>query len=128
MLNGFELITADLSEYEKDTLLPIFISQLSKAIGKHSAVTSGRMLLWFKKRNFIVSGPRIRKIINHIRIHDLIPGLIATSEGYYISNDPGEVKNYIESLEGRIKAISAVKASMQQHFKTITLRSQPTFF
>ena len=47
-----------------------------------------------------VDGPRIRKIINHIRLNGLVPGLMATSEGYYIATTPEELDEYMKACLG----------------------------
>jgi hypothetical protein len=61
-----------------------------------------------------ITEPRVRKIINHIRIHDLVPCLIATSQGYYVAESEQELKDYEESLLGREEAIHSVRMSIQR--------------
>ncbi|MCP3682096.1 MAG: hypothetical protein GY861_05335, partial [bacterium] len=48
--------------------------------------------------------PRLRKIVNYIRTNALLP-LIATSNGYYVSEDTDEIKKQVESLEQRSRQI-----------------------
>ncbi|MCR5352508.1 MAG: hypothetical protein K6E35_08490 [Bacteroidales bacterium] len=117
MLYGFSAETAPLSEYERETLLPVIVKCLSRHIGKDNAITNEAMrealtLHGYKK----VSSARIRKIINHIRVNGLIECLMATSYGYYITKDKDEMNDYIYSLKGRIEAIQAVmEAMIEQH-------------
>lgn len=48
--------------------------------------------------------PRLRKLINHIRSQAILP-VIATSKGYYISYDEGEVSDQIKSLTERANSM-----------------------
>lgn len=119
MLPGFERYTSDLTDYEKDVLLPLFIHGFAGKIGREKAVTNKEIISKLKPRGFKISDARVRKLINHIRNNNLIPGLIATSEGYYISRDQSEVNKYIESLAGREKAIARIKRGFQEYVKTL---------
>lgn len=119
MINGFEHITHDLTEYEKETLLPLFVKGLSKKIGSKNAVTNKHMVKALKEKGFVVSDARVRKIINVIRNHDLIPGLVATSSGYYVATSIEELEKYCESLGQRGREIFRVKASIERHIQQL---------
>jgi hypothetical protein len=110
MIEGFEDITFDLTDHEKNVLVPLFIKGFQKKIGRKNAVTA-RQISKALKDNFShkVDGPRIRKIVNFIRMNWLVPGLVATSQGYYIETDKEEVSKYVRSLTGRIEAIKAIR-------------------
>lgn len=113
MITGFEEQTKDLTEEEKK-LLPGFISGLRTKIGFKNAITSKKIAKAYEATGVKIDGPRIRKIINYIRCRALLPGLIATSKGYYVTTDPKELADYIKSLEERIKSIEMVKRKTQQ--------------
>jgi hypothetical protein len=120
MINGFEEQTEALSKYERDILLPMFIKALSKKIGKNNSVTASKMTEGLQKNYGIkVDGPRIRKIINHIRNNSLVPGLIATNSGYWVSEDPEEIKAWILGMEQRIGAQVAIKKNMELYLLKI---------
>jgi hypothetical protein len=108
MITGFEDITYELTKYEREVLLPLFVRGLKTKVGKHNSVTSSTISTTLKGQGYKVSGPRIRKIVNYIRVHRLIKNLIATSKGYYISEDPEEIEKYVESLRQRIREITLV--------------------
>jgi hypothetical protein len=61
-----------------------------------------------------ITDARVRKLINHIRVHDLVPCLIATSQGYYIAESEQELKEYEASLLGCEEAIRNVRLSIQR--------------
>ena len=111
MINGFEDQTHPLTEYEQQ-LIPVMRVLFNGRYGKSVAITNAEIIAKLKSKGHKVGAARIRKLINHIRTHNLIPRLMATSAGYYITNDPAELKAFIESLNGRIEAIAEVRDSM----------------
>ena len=70
-----------------------------------------------KEKGYKVDTPRIRKIINHIRVSGLVRCVVATSDGYYIATTRGEVEDYLKSLENREGAIHAVRMSLESQMK-----------
>lgn len=109
MLPGFENITHDLTDYERDVLVPLFVRGLRKKVGVKEAVTNKKIVDSLKQKGFKVTDARVRKIINYIRRAHLIEGLVASSRGYYITRDPVEIKRYIQSLDGRENEIHQIK-------------------
>lgn len=113
MITGFSEQTKPLSIYESETLLPVIIQGLHSKIGKEKAITNQQICSALKKQGYKLDNARLRKIINHIRINNLVIGLIATSDGYYIAEDKSELVNYLESLKGRENAIRVVRQSLE---------------
>jgi len=112
MIKNFEEITKELSWYESAVLLPLFIRGLKNKIGKENAVTSTEIVRNLKSKGYKLNGVRVRKLIHHIRVNHLIPRLIATSKGYYVSNDKEEIEAFILSLEQRISSIKEIKNAL----------------
>lgn len=118
MVNGFEKETEDLSEYELTELLPILVKHLPRKLGVENATTGAAIRKGIELNlDFVISGARLRKLINHIRKNDLIPCLVASSKGYYVATDNSDVKRFIESLEQREAAIRNVRISMQRQLE-----------
>ena len=113
MIQGFEKQTEELTDYERLTLIPVIVRGLSAKIGKSRAVTN-KYIVCMLKGSYKVSDARIRKIINYIRIHDLIPCLVASNEGYYIAESNQELKDYESSLLGREAAIHEVRQAISR--------------
>lgn len=111
MIKGFQQQTEPLTEYEEQILLPVVIRSLRERVGKESAVTN-RHIISQHIPGYNINETRVRKIINHIRTNDLIPGLIATSDGYFIAETEQELLEYEESLLGRELAIRQVRESI----------------
>ena len=115
MITGFEEQTEPLTDMEREVFLPPIIKGLRVKVGKDKAVTNRDIVRGLKANLDIKIGEaRVRKMINHIRNNDIIPCLIATSKGYYIAETPEEVDDYIDSLYGRIEAITADVESMKR--------------
>ena len=108
MLNGFHDQTKELTEYERNTLLPIIISGLQRKVGIENAITSKEIESKLNLKGYDVSGARLRKLINFIRINGLIDCLIASSKGYWIEDDKDKLLKYINSLEQRAESIMHV--------------------
>lgn len=120
MIKGFEKETEVLNEYELNMLLPILLQYLPRKIGPDKSVTSNKIIEGLKALGLKINGARLRKLINHIRTHNLIPLLIASSKGYYISNDDNDTQRFIESLKQREDSIRTVRLAMIQQQQTKT--------
>lgn len=107
MIKGFSEETQPLTEYERKVILPIILEGLKTKIGKANAVTN-KYIISRLRDSYKIDAARLRKIINHIRTNDLLPGLIATSEGYFLATTESELLEYEESLKGREETIKAV--------------------
>jgi hypothetical protein len=114
MLNGFQVQTEPLTDYERDTLLPVICRGLANKIGEARAITNTAITRAMKGAGYQLTEARLRKIINHIRVNGMIRWLIATSKGYYIATSRQEMEDYIVSLRGREDAIRAVRESMEK--------------
>lgn len=128
MINGFEFETQPLNDYEQHMLLQVFVETLKLKIGKDKAVKNYQIVEGLTKRGYKINETRVRKLINHIRTNSLVPGLMATSEGYYIATSEEELVEYEESLKGREDAIRAVRFSIIRQRKQMFPRVEPTLF
>ena len=114
MINGFQIQTEPLNDYERNTLLPVICTGLRNKVGEAKAITNAAITKAMKGAGYILTEARLRKIINHIRVNGLVKRLIATSKGYYIATTRQEMEQYIESLKGREMAIRQVRESMER--------------
>lgn len=112
MIKGFNSETAPLTEYEENVLLPLVLRGLKTKIGKENAVTNRTIVQRLNIAGYTVTEPRIRKLINHIRMTDLLPGLIASSGGYFLATSEAELLGYEQSLIGREDAIKQVRLAI----------------
>jgi len=114
MITNFSEQTHELNKYELEVLQPIIVQGLKNKIGKDKAVTNKHICKALKSFGHKITDSRLRKIIHNIRANDLVPLLIATSKGYYVSNDTKEVQEYITSLQERANSILFIKNCLQK--------------
>lgn len=112
MIKGFDQQTQPLSEYEENVLLPVILAGLKTKEGKKNAVTNRTIVMRLNIAGYKIDEARCRKIINHIRTADILPGLIATSGGYFLATTEAELMDYEESLLGRENAIKEVRLAI----------------
>ncbi len=108
MITNFENITEGLSYEEMTIILPKVIELVKWRRGKENAVSNRKLVNLLTAMGHNVSESRIRKMINQIRLNGLVRNLLASSKGYYVTNDPNEIKNYVQSLRERASAINAI--------------------
>lgn len=126
MIKNFTEETEPLTEYEEKQLMPPIVRGLMTKRGKNNAVTNGAIIDGLRRNlNLSITSARVRKIINHIRINDIVPCLIATSNGYYIADTEAELREYEESLLGRESAIRQVRLSIARQRQS---RFAPSLF
>lgn len=120
MIQGFDKQTAPLNDYEQNTLLPVIVSGLKTKIGAAKVITGSTIIKCMKAAGYKLDGPRLRKIINHIRTNELVPCLVSHSGGYYVATSRDEVDDCIASIQGRIASqqaiIDALKVQQQKYF------------
>lgn len=106
MITTFEKVTPELTEKEL-ALVPIIIEGF-KRYDKSNPIKEPEIVKRFNSKSYEtkLTGARLRKIVNHIRVNGLLP-LIATSKGYYVSYNKDEVLNQIKSLRERANSINS---------------------
>lgn len=119
MIDGFEIITAEISDHERDVIVPVIARVLASRVGADHAVTNRQLrdIVW-KEVHTHPDASRIRKMINHIRINGLVPCLLASSHGYHVAVSREEVDAYRQSLLSRAGAIRCLSEMLESQ-KTV---------
>lgn len=104
MLKNFEQITRELNDHEKEVLYPIVIAGLRNHIGKTNAISGKEICkaLNQKVNGPRLTGPRLRKIIQAIRITGDLPMICSTQKGYFVARTKKEIDECIQSLQQRV--------------------------
>lgn len=113
MLTLFENVTSRLTPIEKDTIVPMIVETLKYKNTPQHAVTNKHLVGWLKACKIDTSEIRVRMMINHIRNTNLLPCLIASGNGYWVTDDPDVIDKYIDSLNGRINSIRNMAESLK---------------
>jgi hypothetical protein len=113
-LTLFQNITTELTDLEKERLVPMLIDTLDYTHDE-KRITGKNLCGWFKACGYTVTEVRIRKMVNYIRVLNLMNGkvIIGAGNGYYSTSDPKVVEEQIESLQGRIDSMAAVVDSLK---------------
>jgi hypothetical protein len=116
MITNFELQTAPLTKEEKELTL-ILVLILNKQAKPENPLNCSELIkqLYTYKPGYKIAGSRLRKMIHYISVEQLtyLP-LVAGHKGYWLTNNPHEIENYIESLWDRIFAIQCRAESIKK--------------
>lgn len=112
MITNFENITHDLTE-EELLLIPVMVKSFSR-YSKEYPINAPDVVARFNASGakYKLTEPRLRKMVNYIRSNGLI-ALIATSKGYYVSNEKDEIMKQVESLRQRANSIHRCADGLQ---------------
>jgi two-component SAPR family response regulator len=131
MIETFEDITTPLTEDEL-RVLPYLVAGLERRTSSNP-ITSKDIVDALNRNldkygvsgKFKVTGARLRKMINYLRVKSVLC-VIATSEGYFTTDDRDTIEKNVRSLEERAGAISAAAEGLKK-FLVPGFRS-PTLF
>ena len=124
MIKGFEKQTIELNDHELN-VVSILVDRFSKKPGLKNIVTNNQIIEGLRMKHGIeIKDSRVRKVIQYIRVNNLIPGLIATSKGYYSTEDIEELESWIESMVQRENAIRETRLAIENHL--IHLKNERT--
>lgn len=112
-IEGFGVQTEELSPYEMERLVPLFVEGLNGHQGRANSVTAKMIEYKLKSLGHEVPGSRVRKIINYIRRKGIVPLLLADNKGYWVSDDPKELHEYLVSLKQREDAMRVVRMALK---------------
>ena len=108
-----------LNIYEQSVLLPILVNALKTKKGKKNAVTSTQIVEALRSHGMRINERNVCRIVNHIRMNDLIVGLMGSSAGYYIMSSEQEFISYEESLLSREAALKKVRLCMKRQRRSM---------
>jgi hypothetical protein len=130
MVHGFEHITHELNEHEEKVLLPVIANRIAtSAVGKVNAITGEQLIGYLQSRSMKSSPARIRKIVQYIREAKILRGLLASGNGYYISTNSIEIKEYADKSYGsRIREMLRVHQSLLDDAEYLAQRLQGELF
>jgi DNA-directed RNA polymerase specialized sigma54-like protein len=128
MIKNFEEFTIELTPTEQ-WLIPMMVDRFKMKRGIEHIVTADTMIAKIHEAFGVkLKDTRIRKIIQFIRVNNLVPGLIATSRGYYTAETTAEINDWIESLKAREAAIRHIREVAENHVHLMQTKNQQTIF
>jgi hypothetical protein len=121
MIAGFKSFTQELNDYERYTLLPV-VADILRHSSKKQPVINRLAVKSLMQQGYVISDSRFRKVVAEIRLNAIVPNVIASSKGYYRSDDQGEVSAYIDGLYARANAIRSVAQALQRQGRQLENR------
>lgn len=133
MIKNFEDITKQLSYRELNYYVPLLKQGLETKIGIENIISTPEIIKRiheFEKRGNPdakkLEDVRIRIMVRHIIINDMVPCLVSSRKGFYVATKPSEIDSEIQSLDDRITAIQAkrkawIRQKEKAFFETQTL-------
>ena len=123
MIVGFEDFTVEITP-EEQNVVNIIIKRFQTKVGKTNIVTADKIAIGLKAHFGIeFKESRIRKMIQYIRLNNLVSGLVATSKGYFVAQSPDEIMDWIDSLKSRENAIRKIREQAEQHVERLFNRN-----
>ena len=112
-----------LTNYDHNVLLPILMKGLETKRGRMNAVTSNQIVQGLRSQGLKITHRDVCSLINHIRRNDLVVGLMASTVGYYITDNERELIDYEGSLLRREESIREVRMSIERQRRGMFLQT-----
>lgn len=117
MVENFEHITPELTSQEV-SLIPVLISGFKKH-GQENPIKEPEILKlsnkYFQEKQipYNLTAPKLRKFVSYMRSNGIIP-IIATSKGYFVSNNEDVIESQIRSLQNRANGIMSAAVGLNR--------------
>jgi hypothetical protein len=116
MVTNFEEHTSELTEDELKLIKPLINGLKTKT--KENPIKSVEIIdamNRFSKEKGLpkINDSRLRKLVNYMRTNSVLP-VIATSKGYYVSYNPVDIKEQVDSLKQRANSIISCAEGLSQ--------------
>lgn len=117
MINNFEDYTFELTNEEKFVVETI-VKRFNTLKGKRNIATGEQIRNGIRNHLQIdFAESRIRKMIQYIRLNNLVLGLVATSRGYYVAESIDEIQQWVDSLKSRENAIREIREKAERQIE-----------
>lgn len=126
MLKTFEEVTVELNA-EEEKFVGIIAKRFELKKGKDNIVTADQIIKGLATHYGITfKESRVRKMIQFIRLNNLVPGLVANSKGYFVTETPQELEDWIESLRSRENAIRHIRETAEKQLQLFRIAQAGT--
>lgn len=125
MIKTFEEHTVELSP-EEQKYVHVIVQRFNTKKGKEFIVTADAIIEGLKTHFEVeFKESRVRKMIQYIRLNNLVVGLIATSKGYFVAESIEEIEDWINSLRSRENAIRSIREIAERQIEIMKINNQP---
>jgi len=113
MIEGFDTWTDSLTHKEL-VLVPTLVQGFESHRGKEHSITATQILQRLRSSNYDITGAQLIKLINYIRLSDLMPCLISDEAGYYVAANHAEMDQYLKSIQKKIEKLQVIREQLVQ--------------
>ncbi len=94
--------TTRMNDYERDVLVPLVCDMLTQAGGL--PLSSMRIAESIRRTGHAASTRQVRRVINHIRVHGIIPCVASSPKGFLgtLESLADAIQEVIEALRGQM--------------------------
>jgi hypothetical protein len=127
-MNNKPLLT-ELTQEEKDIILPVLLQAFRERTSDFRHLKSKQIIDWLNNNKERIgfkgamNNSRFMKLTNHIRVNGLAP-LCASNDGYWITKDPIQIREMIESFENRVASQQAAIQGLKNLLTEIELEGE----
>lgn len=105
-----------LTQWDCEVLTPFIIGILQERNGTPVDNRTIRNLVIINMKRYAASST-IRGVIHKIRTEHLLDNVVASTSGYWISNDIHEITKYLSSLQDRAMQIHEVQSALRKQLQ-----------
>jgi hypothetical protein len=114
MVTNFETITCELDAKEKEMAGDLIMLLNRRTIS--NPIMAPDIVHEMNAMGNKISQARLRKIVNYIRTNGIAP-IIATSNGYYMSDSIEEIRKQVRSLRERASSIMDAANGLEKYME-----------
>ena len=101
--------------FHKIHVVPLVVKKLKNATSRQRFVSGSEIVnSLYKHHGIKITTGLLRSILHYIRINGILKCLLATGQGYFITNDTLEMQVYLKSLRKRIRQIGALVTALDR--------------
>ncbi len=124
MLTLFENVTNKLTDHEKENAVPLLMDIIGGRVTPEKAVKNKDLVKWLASNGIKTTEIRIRMMINYIRNTNMLPCLIGSGKGYFVTDDPRIVDDQVESIMGRVNSMLGVVQSLKAQKENLIIQKK----
>jgi hypothetical protein len=107
----------ELTPHESEVLLPLVVQILQHRETKEKVFSNTKIRNVLKEFGEDISDGQIRKLVFNIRNNSIIELLIANHNGYFVANNIGDIRQWINTHKGKIVAMGKTLDSIEAQFE-----------
>lgn len=116
-----EVIVEDLTFEECVVISAMVASALRECEGRDPdtnrprSITAAAIAKEIRSKGWHTTTPRVRKMVNYLRLEGTVTNLVETSRGYTRARTVGDLNKYLRQIAEQLNALYAIKKAIEDH-------------